>query len=68
MSRDFVSEARDLDSNFGDDDKNDVRSKEQRFERRERIASQASKSKAPSSVFSEEAARDEGRRIRYGKK
>lgn len=64
MSRDFVSEARDLDSNFGDEDRLDPRSQGQRHERRERIATLANKSKASSSVFREEAARDEGRRIR----
>ena len=56
----FVGEVHDFESTFGDDDNRN----EDRRLRRERLEGQASKAKASTSVFSEEAARDEGRRIR----
>lgn len=64
MSRNFVSQAPDLDSNFGDDSVSDERRQEERQKHRDRLDQLASKSKASSSVFREEASRDEGRRIR----
>ena len=63
-STNFVSEIPDFGSNFGDDPRTDARVNEERHERRQRLEAQASRSKASSSVFREEAARDEGRRIR----
>lgn len=61
MSSNFVGEISDFGSTFGDDDN---RHNEERLVRRERLVGQVSKAKASTSVFSEEAARDEGRRIR----
>jgi hypothetical protein len=65
MTSNFVAEIPDFDSTFGDDPRSDARQNEERLERRERLEHQATRAKASSSVFREEAARDEGRRIRY---
>ena len=64
-STNFVSEIPDFDSNFGDDPRTDARQNEERLQRREQLENRATKAKASSSVFREEASRDEGRRIRW---
>jgi len=55
----------DLDSTFGDDPELAAQRKRERAIRRQAASDQASKAKPGYSVFSEEAARDEGRRQRH---
>jgi len=58
-------DAADLESNFSEDSSYVEARKRDRDVRRNAVASAAGRAKASTSVFSEEAARDEGRRIRH---